>query len=200
MMRIVTCFLSLGLIASVAGAATVQKKVAAPPAKVSASQLFLRLDAIDKKIDDMTKNMLEAKAAAAKAPAGPVAPAPVQIVTAGESPAARGMAQAFYNYGMYEKKAASTRLAAWWIRDIALVAGASLAVTGWEGARNQYQARTPEKAFSSPAYSLVSTGVITAAVGVVVAEFIKMGASGLDKKAAKALMEPLESAPEPAGK
>jgi hypothetical protein len=184
----------MGLIASVAGAATVQKKVAAPPAKVSASQLFLRLDAIDKKIDDMTKNML-----AAKAPATP-APAPVQVVTTGESPAARGMVQAFYNHGMYGQKAASTRLAAWWIRDIALVAGASMAIVGWEGARNQYQPRTAEKAFSSPAYSLVSTGVITAAIGVVVAEFIKMASVGLDKKAAKCLMEPLESVPEPAGK
>jgi len=191
-MRIVACFLSLMVYSSVAGAATAQKKVTAPPAKVSASQLFLRLDAIDKKIDDMTKAL-----AAGKAPA---APAPVQVVAAGESRSARGMAQAFYNYGMQQKRAAGTLLAAAWIRDIALVTGASMAVVGWEGARNQTQARIPEHAFSSPAYSLVSSGVITAAVGVVVTEFIRMAAIGLEKKAAQSLMEPLESEPEPAGK
>jgi hypothetical protein len=199
-MRIVACILFLGLSTAAIGAEPAQKKTAAPPAKVSASQLFLRLDAIDKKIDDMTKAFTEAKTAATKAPALPAAPVPVQVVTTGESTTARGISQAIYSCGLYGQKAANTRLAARWIRDIALVAGAGMAVVGWEAARDKTNPRTFDNAFSKSSYSLFSSGVSTAALGVIISEFISMAADGLEAKAARALMVPLESAPEPARK
>lgn len=164
-----------------AAAAAAPKKAAA--AKVSASQLFLRLDAIDKKMDELMKGV---GTAAAQKPV-------VQMPGPGEGAAAKQMAGAFYNYGVYMRQASNSRTAARVIRDLTVLSGTVMAFTGWESARDKTIPRTMNNAYKH--YPLFSFGVTTAFVGVIVGEIVELVASGSEAQAAKALMQPLEDTP-----
>lgn len=166
---------------SLAAAAGAPKKASA--AKVSASQLFLRLDAIDKKMDELMKS------ASASAGQKPV----VQMPGPGEGAATKQMASAFYNYGVYMKQASNARMAARAIRDLTLLGGTIMAFAGWESAKDKTIPRTMNNAYKH--YPLFSFGVTTGVIGALVAEIVDLNSHAAEAKAAKALMQPLEDTP-----
>lgn len=162
-----------------------KKTATSAAAKVSASQLFLRLDSIDRRLDDLQKT----------AGSGPkAAPAPVQ--PAGDAAASKELAQALYNHGVYSRQAAGSRLAAKAIKLVTLVAGGALAVHGWTDSFDKSEPRTINNAYKH--YPAFSYGVTTLLLGQLIGIGMDMSADGLDMRAARALMKPLESTPSPA--
>jgi len=170
-------------------AATVTRTtVRTQKASVSSSQLFQRLDSIDAKLKELQKAV---DTAAAKAPVAVTAPAKAAPGVAEE---ARNLSQAFYNVGMAQRKAANMRLASRLIRDLTVAGGATLAFVGWESAHDKLAPRTLGNGISE--YPAFTAGVATAVLGVVVAEIVEMMANRADAAAGKALMSPLEAAPQ----
>ena len=173
--------------AHAAAAAAPAPRRSAVAAKVSGAQLFQKLDMLDKKMDDLMKNMGAATQAAANQK--PVAPA----ANPGEGAAAKQMAGAFYNYGVYMQQASHAHMAARVIRDLTLLGGGTVAIVGYESARDKTVPRTMNNAFKD--YPAFSFGVSTALVGFIIGEVVDLVAGGAEAKAAKALMQPLEDTP-----
>lgn len=157
----------------------VRKSPGSAAAKVSASQLFLRLDSIDRRLDDLQKGGVGAKAAPAVVMPGP------------EGAASKEMTQAFYNFGVYSKDAAASRTAARAIKLVTFVGGASLAFAGWESARDKTVPKTLNNAYHD--YPAFSFGITTVLLGQLVGLIMDFRADASDMQAAKALMRPLES-------
>jgi hypothetical protein len=177
--------------AGVSAAATVTRTtVRTQKASVSSSQLFQRLDSIDAKLKELQKAV---DAAAAKAPVAVSAPVGTPI-GAGVAEEARNLSQAFYNAGIAQRKAANMRLAARLIRDLTVAGGTILAFAGWESAHDKLAPRTLSNGITE--YPAFTAGVATAVLGVVMSEIVEMMANRADAAAAKALMSPLEAAPE----
>jgi len=175
----------------------VRKKAA--PVKVSTTQLFTTLGTLESKIDMLQKSILTLPKQAAPT---------VQMPGPGEGVEAKNMMQAFYNYGSYRKQAENKRLASSLIRDLTVLGGAILAVQGWESSRDRYQP-TPSNyltyrhvpltgKYLTPYYTSFTMGVSTAAVGLLVAEFISWSAISSEKMADASLMHPLEAQPQTA--
>lgn len=163
------------------------------PVKVTASQLWMRLDtieaqleAVQKSLDEMGKSTSAAAAAAAARPT-------VQMPGPGEGAQAKEMAGAFYNYGVYQRRAANMRLAATLIRDVTVLAGGITAVVGWENGRNKTAPRTIGLAYKE--YRGFTIGITTAALGILVSEIVNVAANRAEASAARALMRPLEEEP-----
>lgn len=158
----------------------VRKGTSSAAAKVSASQLFLRLDSIDRRLDDIQKTGGTGKAAPAVVMPGP-----------GEGVASKEMTQAFYNFGVYSREASGSRIAARAIKLVTFVGGASLALAGWESARDKTAPKTINNAYHE--YPAFSFGVTTVLLGQLVGMIMDFRADSADGQAARALMKPLES-------
>jgi hypothetical protein len=111
----------------------------------------------------------------------------------GEGAQAKELAGAFYNYGVYQRRAANTRLAATLIRDVTVLTGAIVGFIGWEDGRLKTAPRTIRLAYKE--YRGFTVGVSTAFIGVIVSEIVNMSANRSEAAAAKALMRPLEEEP-----
>ncbi len=200
-MRIAMMGLAACWLAATATAAEPVKK--APPAKVSASQLFLRLDAIDKRLEEMMKAQafMSSKAPTLQA-AAPVAAA--AAVAPGEGSVPRDLAQALHDAGVYHKRAQNMKLTATIIRDFTVVAGAIMAAYGYE--QTEETMRKPGAPLTSTfsdynrrsafrRYTLFSSGATLAGLGLVVGEFIDWTANRAEARAGTALKRPLEMLP-----
>lgn len=163
-----------------AAAAPSTKKKAA--VSVSGSQLYQRLDSIDKQVQKLLEMQKELPA-----PAAPKV-----------EPAAGDLTRAFYNYGVYKKQAAQLRATAHLIRGITVLGGVAAAIVGWEKGRDRIGSldkdagkypRTVHNSFSK--YPYFSYGVSTAVLGVAIGYVVDLVSFGADRKAAQALMEPV---------
>ena len=117
----------------------------------------------------------------------------VQMPGPGEGANAREMSGAFYNYGVYQRRAANTRLAAMLIRDVTVLTGGIVAMVGYEDGRTKTAPRTIGLAYKE--YRGFTIGISTALIGVIVSEFVNVSANRAEASAAKALMRPLEAEP-----
>jgi len=177
-----------------ASTAAAPKKRPAAPVKVTASQLWMRLDTIEGRLDIMQKSLDGiGKAATTAATAAAAVHPTVQMPGPGEGAQAKELAGAFYNYGVYMRRAANTRLAATLIRDVTVLSGAIIATVGWENGRNKTEPRRIGNAYKD--YRGFTIGVTTALVGYLVGEIVNMSANRAEAAAARALMRPLEEEP-----
>ncbi len=188
--KFVICVCAVTLVASLtpswgiaAAAKTTKKK--SKRVRISGSQLYRRLDSIDKQLQKM------AKQSAAAPKAAPVSPGK-------SSMGGDAMARAFYNHGVYKKQSASLRMTAHLLRGIAILGGGSAMMIGWqkEGDKlNRFprsrNVRTIHNSYK--AYPWFSYGLTTAVLGVTVSYVLDIMAINSDRKAAKALMEPVAS-------
>jgi hypothetical protein len=162
--------------------------------KVTASQLWMRLDTIEGRLDLMQKSIEGiGKSTTAAVTAAANARPTVQMPGPGEGANAREMSGAFYNYGVYQRRAANTRLAAMLIRDVTVLAGGIVATIGYEDGRTKMAPRTIALAYKE--YRGFTIGISTALIGVIVSEFVNVSANRAEASAAKALMRPLEAEP-----
>ncbi|MEK7475590.1 MAG: hypothetical protein AAB152_08145 [Candidatus Coatesbacteria bacterium] len=181
-----------------AAPAAAPKKRAAAPVKVTASQLWMRLDTIEGRLDLMQKSLESigksaTTAATAAATAAASARPTVQMPGPGEGAQAKELAGAFYNHGVYQRRAANTRLASTLIRDVMVLSGTVVAFIGYEDGRSKTAPRTIRLAYKE--YRGFTVGVSMAAIGVIVSEFVNLSANRSEASAAKALMRPLEEEP-----
>ena len=149
------------------------------PVRISGSQLYRKLDSIDKALKKLAKQQTAMPApapAAMKAPAGDIA-------------------RAYYNHGIYKKQAAQLRMTAHLIRGIAILGGGAVAAIGWEKERDKVDrlprsrhTRTIHNSYQT--YPWFSYGISTAVLGVTIGYIVDLVALSADKKAAKALMDP----------
>ena len=155
------------------------------PTKVSSSQLFMKLDMLNAKMDQLMKS----------AGSAPAAPAKQVVVAPSGGGETHELVGAFYNYGVYKKSAEDERLAARLVRDLCVLGGGVLATAGYETDRDRTVARTIANSFKY--YPGFSAGISVVFTGVIVSEFLEMAANRSDAKAARSLMKPLEETPAP---
>ena len=162
--------------------ATAKSKSKKAPVKISGSQLFQRLDSIDKRLKDIARKQTATRA--------PVKAAPGAAAEAGS------LGRAYYNYGVYQKRAANLRLIAHAVRGLTVAGGSALAIYGWQSENDKKDLipRTPRTAYKH--YPMFSYGVSTAVLGVTVGYIVDLMAFRAERKGAEALMEPLEGAPD----
>jgi hypothetical protein len=180
--------------ADATGTTAAAKKRPAPPVKVTASQLWMRLDTIEGRLDAMQKSLDGIGKAATTAATAAVAARPtVQMPGPGEGAQAKEMAGAFYNYGVYQRRAANARLAATLIRDATVLIGGITAIVGYEDERTNTRPLNMRLAYKE--YRGLTIGISTAVLGIFVGEIVEAIANRADASAAMALMRPLEETP-----
>ena len=182
-----TAALAVSLAPSLGDAAAAKStKKKRTPVRISGSQLYQKLDSIDKQVQKLLKQQ-----AAMPAPAAPKT----------AEPAAGDLTRAFYNYGVYKKQAAQLRTTAHLIRGITILGGTAAMIVGWEKGQDRIGSYEPTSAGKYPRtirnsfhkYPYFAYGCSTAIVGVTIGYIVDMVALGADRKAAQALMEPVVS-------